>query len=477
MSAATHFARVQPIVGSSLSIQRVAVYGLPLAAPLVMHLAASGIERWRWVSAPINESRAIETALDEQHGPNLKLKIKTCALAALFQPEPSVELVIWVGRPPVFPAGKVPVPWLIVQPPDTYHPGRACMLLPGDSFPLPLDLAEDVPLRVDEWTTMAPFCAGLARALLLRNTSFCCSDLPQRWAAGQRVVDFGVADALSVSWSAAAEPRPVRRQRYRPPMPPPDQPLLIAGLGSLGSVAAEYLACRHRHFILADPDHVDVYNPVRQAFGVTDIGRPKAIALADRLASRFGCRCEVWPSALATADQVAAVIEQYNPGGALIVTGTAADYDIAHAFRQYKLPHVVGRCYPRARYWEAMLIDGADGPSLDDLRGHIHAGPAASPTPEQRAAYSNAGALEAEPATLIESGWAAAWLSRLLQALRLPPGLRPAWLLRALAIENPCFLGGMVVEEMADGPAYGINMPGQVRALGRRDIHLEAGER
>jgi len=46
--AEAHFARVVPVVGQHLRQTRVAVVGLPQAAPLVTHLAACGVGHWVW---------------------------------------------------------------------------------------------------------------------------------------------------------------------------------------------------------------------------------------------------------------------------------------------------------------------------------------------------------------------------------------------------------------------------------------------
>jgi hypothetical protein len=91
-------------------------------------------------------------------------------------------------------------------------------------------------------------------------------------------------------------------------------------------------------------------------------------------------------------------------------------------------------------------------------------GPLPSPTPEQRAAYSDLGALEAEPATLIESGWAAAWAARLASQLLCPVGLRERWLLDLISNRQICLVGGAVVEPTPSGPAYAIDLPGQIYA-------------
>jgi hypothetical protein len=231
------------------------------------------------------------------------------------------------------------------------------------------------------------------------------------------------------------------------------------------------LAPHAGRLVLADPDLVEVYNPARQTYRLGDIGRPKALALRDQLERAGAQELVALPERLDDECAVEELIERHGVTAGLVATGTAADFAIARGLRARGVPHVVGRCYPRARHWEAIVVDGPRGPALNDMRGHLQLGPAPTPTPEQIAAYSDAGALEAEPATLVESGWAAAWLARLAAQLLAPPGLRERWLLDLLASEQTCLIGGVGVEPTEDGPAYGIAAPGQVVAYGRASIN------
>ena len=158
-------------------------------------------------------------------------------------------------------------------------------------------------------------------------------------------------------------------------------------------------------------------------------------------------------------------------GAALVATGTSADFAIARGLRACGIPHVVARCYPRALYWEAIVVDGMHGPAFDDIRGYVAPGPVAAPTPEQVAAYSDAGALEAEPATLVESGWAAAWAARLAAQSLLPQGMRERWFLELVVSSYVCLVGGVSVQHTPYGPAYGVSWPGQIHAWRREHIH------
>jgi hypothetical protein len=301
--------------------------------------------------------------------------------------------------------------------------------------------------------------------MLLRDTPYRRVDLEALWGNDLCALTLGEGDdPFSVCWSATAETRanPSKTQFCTPVARRGN--LLIAGLGSLGSVAAMHLAPHAARMVIADPDRVDVYNPVRQAYPLAAVGRPKAQALRDGLLAAGAADVVALETALTDEQELADLIVRHGIAAALVVTGTAADFAIARALRACDLPHVVGRCYPRARYWEAIIVDGQRGPGLGDIRGHLRLGPAAPPTAEQIAAYSDAGALEAEPATLVESGWAAAWMARISAQLLAPPGLRERWLLELLASEQTCIVGGVGVEHTDDGPAYGVALPGEIRA-------------
>ena len=116
------------------------------------------------------------------------------------------------------------------------------------------------------------------------------------------------------------------------------------------------------------------------------------------------------------------------------------------------------------------MVNGKSGPAFEEVRGHVRVAPSPRPTPEQIAAYSDGGSLEAEPATLIESGWAAAWMARLTIQLGTPTGLRERWFLELMAEEATCLVGGVQVEETRAGRAYGIEVPGEILAWQRVDL-------
>jgi hypothetical protein len=179
--------------------------------------------------------------------------------------------------------------------------------------------------------------------------------------------------------------------------------------------------------------------------------------------------------ALTDEGAVAQLLRRNGVTAALVTTGTEADFALARALRSHALPHVVGRCYARARYWEAIVVDGSQGPSYAEVRRRVMAGPSPLPTPEQRAAYGAVDELIAEPATAMETGWAAAWLARLMAQMVVSPVLREGWCLVRLAAGATCWIGGLVVERETEtgrdaGAAYGVDVPGIIHAWSADEI-------
>jgi hypothetical protein len=265
----------------------------------------------------------------------------------------------------------------------------------------------------------------------------------------------------------------------------------LAASGAVGDLA------------LLDGDTVGVANPVRQWFHTDQVGQPKAVALARNLADLRApgaawaeAPTEIGPGVVlrhaagritaltghATVDRAGRAafrraLRALRPAVVVLATGSQADYALARVLRRLHISHVVGRCYPRARYFEALIVDGRRGPCFGCLRGHLYTGPAPPPTPEEALRYDRPpapGELQAEPATVVESGRAADVLARLAAALAQPRRQRPAWLADLLAREQTCLIGGVTAQPVAgaDGPAwpYGVALPGQVVAFGLAQV-------
>ncbi|GMV83943.1 MAG: hypothetical protein AMXMBFR7_51270 [Planctomycetota bacterium] len=253
--------------------------------------------------------------------------------------------------------------------------------------------------------------------------------------------------------------------------------VLVVGCGSLGSIAAETLAPHVEAMTLSDPERVDLENLVRQAYDPNEVGRWKAEALAERLA-RYGAHTQ----ALMRAEEDSPdgvrkfgnLLDLLRPDLVILTTGTGAEYAMAEALRKRGIRHVAARCYARARFFELILVDGAIGPCFHCLREQVHTGPAPSLTPEQHARYDPAwrpGELNAEPATVLDSGYCALALARAGLELLKPPSERASWLSETLAQERTCWLGANHAERDVRGHwAYGIDCPGKLVTFGVEDI-------
>jgi len=478
------FARVRPLIGDVLEQCAILVAGAPAAALLVDYLAACGVRQWvgmagdGWLDAQVMRVRA-------RFGDEFDISVKGLDSVA------GVDLAVVVDDAALACALPITLPRLAIFTPTNIQPCCVVVALAGEKLAMP-DLATKKSLghppssefrtsrTVDDthgaegtnwdWLTAAPLVALAARSLLLQGTPFAMATWEAAWARGVRAYWVGGAhDPTRAAWETPLE---VVGGGYRTPLVRRGT-LLVVGLGSLGSVAAVALAPWVERMVLVDPDRVEAANLVRQAYTHAQLGAAKAVALAESLqAAHPGLVCVPIASALTDEAQVAALIREYAVRAALVTTGTMADFAIARALRGAGMPHVAGRCYGRARFWEGIVVDGVAGLSHEQVRRQVAVGPTPAPTPEEMAAYGAVGELAGEPATAMECGWAAMWLARLTAQMMTPATLREGWLLARLAASATCFVGGLVVEPRGDGwvgegeggTAYGVGVPGEVHA-------------
>lgn len=489
-----HFARVLPVVGAVLHERRVALIDAAAGAEVAGLLAACGVLRWSLSPTPpvaaadplarcfgvgyIGQAAhlALPAALAAQHGSappwEWELLPSTGQLADLA----SLDLVLVAGSEANLAHGQhlaaahaCPLIWLC-------PPATITVSTWATGYPLSR-LATG-----NAYATPDPFAAAaLAKALLLCGTAYARPDIEQLLTENvlPPTPESAVPFALATSTFQTPLDAPVLRERSA----------LVIGCGSLGSLIAYDLARVVRRLVLVDGGMVSLYNPVRQLYTVQRVGQPKAVALCAELHERLGVAA---PELLAHSTdiddetQIAELVAQYQPTLAVVSTGTYADFALARGLRAAGVAHLVGRCYPRARYWEAILVPDAAAPCLGCLRGQLYTGPPPAPTPEEAARYTSAGDLQSEPATLVESGWAAACMARLALQLLAPPGLREHWCSTLIARQQTCLIGGAYAPpptERATPSAdplrlpYGIARPGQVRAYGLAEVLGSAATR
>jgi hypothetical protein len=474
LAIAELYARVRPLVGDALATRRVAVAGEAMAGALVEYLVACGVRRWvalpgaEWMVSLIDHLRCRYGALDI-----------TLEMTACLSEREEVDVALFVDDGSAFFATES-VTRLAIFTPKSGLPCHALLALPGERLngehPTSLggQSVPDWPHRWD-WLTAAPLMVLWVRALLLQGTCFAMTKWEEAWQRGVRAYTVGeTLDPTQAGWQLP--PQAVGNSRaYRTPYRRQGT-LLVVGLGSLGSVAAHQLAPWVERMVLVDPDCVEVANLVRQHYSSADVGQPKAVALAHLLrAADSELACEWVVDSLSDEEEVSALVRRFGVTGALVTTGSNADFAVARGLRAQGVPHVVGRCYARARYWEGIVVDAPDqvGPSYEEMRRGVAAGPTPAPTPEERAAYGVSGTLAGEPATAMECGWAAMWLARLTSQMIMPAPLREGWLWARLAVGANCFIGGVVAEPGSEGlgAAYGVAVPGQVHAWSVGEIH------
>jgi hypothetical protein len=257
--------------------------------------------------------------------------------------------------------------------------------------------------------------------------------------------------------------------------------IMVIGCGSVGSEAMRALAGCGVRWTVIDDATVTVFNLARQWYGAEEVGRPKVLALQQRL----GASCvRAWRTQLEAGDLPAleTLLRADPPDVVMLATGTHHHAMIGQLLWRLGIPHVSAHCYPQARFFEVSIVSPRERtPCLHCFRGHLDRG-APEPAPitdevarflyrpisdrERARLYTD---LVAEPATRIETMRAAAILAR--ASLELCASRRSAWFERVLAAGTTCLLGGNVARRLADGSfAYGIREPGQVIRLGLEDL-------
>ncbi len=377
--------------------------------------------------------------------------------------------------------------------------------LPGELFPWLEELTTGAQSpsweRYYDWQDLNNQIANIAKALLLRGTPFQREDIERLIGAGKRTLFLQhpswpwvnafldlhnsaedtawLQESLDTGGLAAVEDVDFR-----------DKTVLIIGLGSLGSLIAEHFARKRSSIVGIDFKEVSLFNPVRQIYGTEHVGMQKSIALSkiltDKMSSPmvagekktfigFDKEIENSEAGEAFMDMI---INAYHPDLIVLATAHPSEVMVTDLARRRGIPHIVTKCYPRARWFEITVVDPFEGPCFSCLQSRLYTGAAASLTEEQIAAYTTDDTdhmLQAEPATRIETGRCVDIAARLGSQLMQEYEDRAPWFNRMLEEQRTCLIGGNYSEyrqsEQGDGEwTYGVEVPGAVALYGVKNF-------
>ncbi len=258
--------------------------------------------------------------------------------------------------------------------------------------------------------------------------------------------------------------------------------ILIVGCGSLGSVFTGCISPFVSKLILADHDQVSIYNPVRQEFHFSQVGKNKVIALRENLEAIYskkhlGIKCINKNFNQKNIKEFGYLLKKIKPDLVVLATGSHDEYELAEVLWNKKINHISMRCYPRAKWFEIIIVLPGITPCFGCFRGNLYTGPIPTLTPEQQARYNpdyKPGELEAEPATKTDSARCAEVASRL--AYQILTTEKENWYSSLIENNHTCLIGGNRVEKENENYCYGIALPGQVSAFGINEINSSLEE-
>lgn len=496
------FARIKPIVGDALFERKVVIFGKSQMSLLMDYLVCCGVTNFELIEssdqvlgrisdkAELPLVKALESISDR-----LELKINS----QTWQPRnlenlvsQNFDLIIASGNYETFQqvkdlvkqSGKTGIFYFIAP----NGSGLVIFLLPNRPIELPKELFSDKqPDNPFTQLHLSNVVANYAKGLLLKGTKFARLDIEsvvnnhQMLLVGHTTWPWAIKAITSLELPALFG----NLQNIKHTIPNlRGKKYLVIGLGSLGSIIADSLLNLGASLTLVDGEKVESANPIRQLYRVSQIGMPKVNALAQRLNSLsqeifsidkdwpykeqtiISCEMAISPDNL---EEFEKLIELYKPDVAVVATGTGNDRIISQSLFARQIPHVVVSCYARARFFEAIVVDGKGSPCFGCMRGHLYLGKTPSLTPEQKARYvSTDNDLAAEPATRIETGRAADLATHIAYGLMNLDDC--PWLARALREEQTFFLGGNTAETQNGEWAYTIEQPSEVKLFGLSDI-------
>jgi molybdopterin/thiamine biosynthesis adenylyltransferase len=381
------------------------------------------------------------------------------------------------------------------------------VVVPGDPFPFTGSEKERiVEVSADQyfdWIDLNNQMANIAKAILLEGTEWQRNDIMAKINGQERMLlmahptwpwvsrYINISNDTDFKWlrqitSLGANGSIVPKGFFK-------KTVLVVGLGSLGSVTAEHFMTLGCSIVGIDGKDVSIYNPSRQQFSTADIGESKAFALARSLAFRKKISVENYDEERLTllaegksyvgikkdihdsregSKLFAEIIEEYNPDLVVLATAHPAEYRMADECRKKNIPHIVCRCYARARWYEITCVNGNRGPCFGCMQGHLYKGAPPSLTEEELAVYERSGdeanKVQAEPATRVDTSRCADFVARLGLQFMLDDAQRASWFLQMLSEERTCLIGGNYCEYHEENHewSYGVSVPGGVSLYG-----------
>ena len=527
-----YYARVAKLVGNALEHHRISVFGYAHLAKAVELLASCGVLNFHW--AKINHDELVEfwqmvqalgfTADNKQSFKINEYHLWLPAYLAshnqfedrwqFYHNDDSYKPTIVIGAGSLANCQKA-----YDQAQAKNVPAVIGLILanglvltsivrPGREFPwqkIKLNIDKVKVNRYCDWLDLNNQIANLAKAVMLLATPWARKDLSDlivqdqcdvllthpSWPWTARYLN--LENKADLNWLESISPRTfVSNQESLV-----GKTILIVGLGSLGSLIADHFRVLDASVVGIDSKDISIFNPIRQLYPTSVIGRQKAHALPMILHQKM-LLGEIlpWPEPTQEVFQTGLclqkfiglnyyiednragqkkfeeIIEEYQPDLAILGTANPAEFRLAQVLRDRNIPHLVGRCYPRARWFEVTYLDGQNGPCFGCLQGHLYQGASPTLTEEQLAAYDpNAqreeGLLQAEPATRVDTSRCVDTMLRLaIQALGKKEN-RATWFSKMIKEERPCLIGGNTAERQTDGQwSFGVSAPGGATLYG-----------
>jgi hypothetical protein len=270
--------------------------------------------------------------------------------------------------------------------------------------------------------------------------------------------------------------------------------VLIVGLGSLGSVIAKHYQIAGANVVGIDGKKVSLYNPIRQIYSTAMIGVQKAYALPQILAADSGGKFSfledhreityigdqiftgintLIPDSKIGSNMFSEILDENSPDLIIFATANSAEFRMAKLARERNIAHIQCSCYPRARWYRNIVVNGSEGPCYGCLHGQLYTGVSPTLTEEQIAAYSLGDkSIDAEPATMIDTARCADSVARIGLHLMASRKNFPDWLSFMLEKELTYLIGGNSAEFRPEGDGWtnGVETPGGAAWYGVKNV-------